>query len=93
MFCTSFYYVVNIPIASSPSTPCTHISIKRIGDSTDDSWYEQRLFGKYSFVFIDARGNAMYHANIKDIDMVITKDMENNWVVSITFLNIFTSMM
>ena len=82
-----------MPIASSQGAPCTHISIKRIGDSTDDGWYEQNIFGEYSVVLVDARGNAMYYANIQGKDVFITKDMEDNWAVSITFLNIFTSMM
>lgn len=74
---------MNIIIVSTISKPCSEIIIKSIGESTYDGWYERFIFGTYRFVSLDARGNNIYYANIKDTDWFIVKDMENNWVVRI----------
>ena len=84
---------MNIPIGSTASSPCTHISIQSFGDSTYDGWYERKIFGTYRFLSIDASGNNMYHANIEGIDRFITKSMDTkNWMVSTTILHRLKSM-
>ena len=68
------------------SKPCSEIMIRSIGESSHDGWYERYIFGTYRFVSIGARGNNIYHANIQGTDQFIVKDVENDWVVLITFL-------
>ena len=84
----SIKYIMNITLVSTLSTPCTPITIQSIGDSkyVHDGGYQLYLFGTYNFVSIDARGNAIYHANIQGTDMFLTKNMDNYWVVNITIL-------
>ena len=82
-FCILIHNNLNITIGS---IPCTHISIQSIGDSTYDGWYEQHVFGTYSFLLIDERGNNIYHAKMEAFDFFITKVMENEWIVSVTIL-------
>ena len=88
---------MNISTASSGNTHCTHVSIERLGDLTwgyFGSWYEEPVFDLYSLVSTDARGNAMYHTNIRGIDMFITKDMLTSyWMVSITILHVHQCIM
>ena len=79
-------YNLSIPIGSTLSKPCIAITIQSTGDSTYDGWYEQNIFGTYSFISIDASGNNMYHANIQGTDLFLTKNMDNEWVVNITIL-------
>ena len=88
-------YIMNIPIASTHSTPCTHVTIQSTGDSTlvEYGFYERKIFGTYSFVSIDERGNNIYHAHIQNTDWFLTKTVEGWWVVSITILYLFTYMM
>ena len=84
---------MSIPIGSTVSSPCAHITIQSIGDSTYDGWYERNIFGTYRFLSVDARGNNLYHANIQGMDLFITKDMNNAWAVSTTILYILKCMM
>ena len=77
---------MSIPIGSTVSSPCAHITIQSIGDSTYDGWYERNIFGTYRFLSVDARGNNMYHAFIQGKDWFITKNIRNNWMVSTTIL-------
>ena len=84
---------LNITIGSILGSPCTHIAIQSIGHSTYDGWYFIYIFGSYSFVSTDARGNNMYHANIQGTNRFITKNMDNYWVVNITISCIFKYML
>ena len=77
---------MNIPTVSTISKPCNEIIIRSNGESSYDGWYEQFVFGTYRFVSIDARGNNIYHANIQGTDWFIVKDVDNYWVVFITFV-------
>ena len=77
---------MNICVGPPLSISCTHISIQSIGDSTYDGWYERRVFGTYSFVSIDARGNNIYHAKINGYDSFVIKDIDDDWVVKISIL-------
>ena len=85
---------MNIKIGSTWSAPCNHITISSIGDSKSvhDGMYEYWIFGTYSFVSTDARGNNMYHANIQGTDRFITKNMYNYWLVNMTTLYKFKNM-
>ena len=71
-----------------------HITIQSTGESAYalDGGYERYIFGTYRFVSIDARGNSIYHANIQGGDWFITKDMENDWMVSTIILCILKYM-
>ena len=73
---------MNNPIGSSP---CNHISIQNMGDETYHRWYEQFVFGTYSFLSIDSRSNKIYHV-YHEFDGFMSKDMENDWIVSVTIL-------
>ena len=87
--------MINFPIVSTISNQCSQISIQSNGDSkyVRDGYYEEFLFGAYRFASIDSRGNNIYHANIRGNDWFIVKDMENDWVVRTTSLQIFKTLM
>ena len=83
-----WFYIMYIPTVSTTSKPCSKVMFRSIGESShvNDGSYERYIFGTYHFVSIDARGNNIYHANIQGTDQFIVKDVENDWVVLITFL-------
>ena len=71
---------------------CTLLLVKSNGDPASDHFYAIHVFGIYSFISVDARGNNMYHAKFHGDDLFITKDMKNNWAVSVTILQQFKFM-
>ena len=83
--------MINTPIVSTTSNPCSQLSIQSNGASKYvlGGWYEKYIFGIYSFASTDTRGNNIYHANIKGKDWFLVKDMENSWVVRTTSLQSF----
>ena len=86
---------MNILIGSTLGIPCTHITIQSTGESAyvRGGEIEQYIFGTYRFISTDARGNNIYHAHIQGIDRFITKNNDNRWVVNITLLSKFKSML
>ena len=86
---------MNTPIESTIRNKCSQISIQSNGDAkyVNGGVYEEYVFGTYSFVSTDARGNNIYHANIKGQDLFIVKNIENYWVVRTTSLQFFKDLM
>ena len=71
--------------------------IHGIGESTYDGWYEAFIFGSYSFVSIDSRGNNVYVANrdakyddlYEEYNMppyIYKHQLDRDWVVNLAFL-------
>ena len=59
------------------------IIISSIGESSYDGWYNDFVFGLYSYHSRDARGNVLYYASIKGKDRFIFKTSDGNWMVGV----------